>query len=107
MLVKKFGKRESRGSLILVYMPDFYIKANLDNTSFYYGMKVSKRFSKSAPQRNRAKRRIRALISMLTKNSNMPLGSALIIIPKKNFNETIFSQVFLNMQSQVKKLTSA
>lgn len=103
-LVKKFGQKDSNGSLILIYMPNFSAKSGLDNTSIYYGMKVSKRFSKSSPKRNLAKRRIRSLFNSAIKDNDIPLGSAFIIIPKKNFNQVVFQRAFLNIKSQIKNL---
>lgn len=103
-IVNKLGKKSSSGSLILVYYQDFSKKAQLVEENFYYGMKVSKKFAKSSPERNKAKRRIRALIRSLNKSIDLPKGGAVIFIPKKNFNEYSFKQAASDIKWQLAKL---
>ena len=106
-IVKKFGEKTSCSSLILVYYPKFYKKADLHDNDFYYGMKVSKKFSKSSPLRNRAKRRIRALIQGVAKDDiNIYKGGALVVIPKKNFNNHSFSRALTSIKRQIQDFTS-
>lgn len=58
------------------------------------GMKVSRKFSKKAVIRNKAKRRIRHLVQLLVKtygsNTN---NTSIIIIPKKGFENTDFAEL--------------
>ena len=68
-------------------------------------MKVSKKFAKSAPVRNLARRRIRALIHIYSKSSKIHAGGGLIIIPKKGYNDYSFEKAVLDLEKEIEKLS--
>lgn len=97
-LVQKFGKKISCNSLILIYFQQFHIKSKLSEDNYYYGMKVSRKFSKSAPLRNKAKRRIRVLLRLFLKDNSLYKGSAIMVVPRKYFNNYPFDQALSDIK---------
>ncbi|MFK7973565.1 MAG: ribonuclease P protein component [Rickettsiaceae bacterium] len=64
-----------------------------------FGMKVSRKFSKKSVLRNKAKRRIRHLVAMLVKDSDINTGNkSLIIIPKTQFNKIKFAKLYADLK---------
>ena len=58
------------------------------------GMKVSRKFSKKAVVRNKAKRRIRHLTQLLVKNPDINTDNkSIIVIPKQGFENYNFSKL--------------
>ena len=58
------------------------------------GMKVSRKFSKKAVIRNKAKRRIRHLTQLLVKNPDINTDNkSIIVIPKQGFENYNFSKL--------------
>ncbi|GAB4163860.1 MAG: hypothetical protein Tsb006_3220 [Rickettsiaceae bacterium] len=67
-------------------------------------MKVSRRFSKKAVVRNKVKRRIRHIVTMLAKDLEINLvGKSIIIIPKKGFDKTNFAKLFADFKRSIVK----
>ncbi len=93
-LINKSGKKEFAPCFLIVMFSNYSAKKSFDPGVFYYGLKVSKKFSKKAVDRNKAKRRIRALLDLLTKENPDLAGSALVFIPKKNFNNYPFEKIY-------------
>ena len=69
------------------------------------GMKVSRKFSKKAVVRNKAKRRIRHLTQLLVKNSDINTDNkSIIVIPKRGFENYDFSKLTADFFRAVAKL---
>lgn len=67
-----------------------YVDLIIPNLTMF-GMKVSRKFSKKAVVRNKAKRRIRHLVQLLVKNPDLNTNNkAIIVIPKKGFDTSNF-----------------
>lgn len=91
--MNKHGQKIVRSCFVIIYSKNFASKAYFPEDKFYFGMKVSKKFAKSAVYRNFAKRRIRAAISEIAKEYDDLAGSGIIVIPKKHFNQTSFAKI--------------
>lgn len=91
--VSKNGHKIVCRNFVIVICPKFHKLINLPQDLVYFGMKVSKKFSKKAVIRNKAKRRIRSIIYSFIKNSDILQGAGLIIIPRMYFNKTPFEKL--------------
>lgn len=99
-LVNSLGKKVSTRYFILIIAKNFAsIPVSSDNPAFL-GMKVSRRFSKKACVRNKAKRRIRHLMRLMLNDPEVDLvKKAVIFIPYKNFELIKFA----TLTSELKK----
>ncbi len=93
--VNKSGTKKHSARFILIYtnkIPDFII----DQNSFLgFGMKVSRKYSKKAVIRNKVKRRIRHIMSLLSNDTSIDIkNKSLIIIPKNGFDKTNFANLY-------------
>ena len=103
-LINKLGKKEFAPCFLVILCNSYYAKKTLDPAAFYYGLKVSKKFSKKAVDRNRAKRRIRALLSLLMQDNPALAGSGLVFIPKKNFNNYSFQKIYRYLSKAISQI---
>ena len=96
--VNRHGIKAHGGFFILIISSHIHetqtLSKNNATSSFLFGMKVSRRFSKKAVVRNKVKRRIRHLVRMIA-NDLKPIAEnkALIIIPKIGFDKTNFAEL--------------
>ncbi len=107
--VSKNGKKILSHNLITILDINFANSDNsdrLDDKCFYYGLKVSKKFSKKAVIRNRVKRRIRAALDkFIDSNQNIHIsGSAALFIPKKNILKCKFSNIVQDIKNTYEKV---
>ena len=71
----------------------------------FFGIKVSRKFSKKAVIRNKIQRRIKNIIQNISKNKEIDLNNtSFFIIPKKNSLNCNFSDLQIDMQRIIKKL---
>ena len=57
------------------------------------GMKVNKKLG-NAVVRNKIKRRIRHIITLISKQADLKSNLGLIVVPRKGFDKTTFSTLF-------------
>ena len=97
---KEFDFVKKRG--IALYSPYFVVVfaknckgGDIDMTcGTFLGMKVSRRFSKKAVIRNKAKRRIRHLVQFIVDNKKMDTDAlAMVIIPHKGMEKAKFTKL--------------
>lgn len=69
------------------------------------GMKVSRKYSKKSVIRNKAKRRIRHLITLLYQDVAVnTAGKSLVIIPKLGFDKFNFASIHSNLKANFLKI---
>jgi ribonuclease P protein component len=104
-LVNKYGTKRYGAYLIAIFATNFtHIEATSENTTFF-GMKVSKKLSKKAVVRNKIKRRIRHLMRNLVKDSSINTdNTALVIIPKKGFEDVNFQKLTDDLHNVLQKI---
>ncbi len=103
-LVNLRGKKLSTRYFIVVVSQDFdLINVGSVNPTFF-GIKVSKKISKSACVRNKIKRRIRHLMRIMLNDADLNLTKmAVIFIPYKGFDSVEFSILSSEFKSLLKK----
>lgn len=103
-VVSKSGVKYYANDFIMI-VSDFMPVVKLDdNPSFYLGMKVSKKFSKKAVDRNKVKRRIRHIARDFDKSFGLSLcNKAIVVIPRKNFLNEEFAKLQQDFISLFKK----
>ncbi|ABV73292.1 ribonuclease P [Rickettsia canadensis str. McKiel] len=93
-LINKLGKKFHERYFILVIaknLPKIFLETKYN---IFLGIKVSKKLNKKAVVRNKIKRRIRHLIRMNVSDSKLKaIKLAMIIIPRKGFEEINFSHL--------------
>ena len=90
-LVNKRAAKQHGSSLILVLSDKFLNTRSTDKDIMSFGIKVSRKYSKKAVIRNKAKRRVRHLMRIMANDSKLDTQKkSLIIIPKKGFHEVPF-----------------
>ncbi|WP_347938934.1 ribonuclease P protein component [Rickettsia oklahomensis] len=91
-LINKLGRRFHERCFILVIarnLPSIFLESRYN---VFLGIKVSKKLNKKAVIRNKIKRRIRHLIRIIVSDSKLKvIKLAIIIIPRKGFEEINFS----------------
>lgn len=92
-LVNKKGKKIVCRNLIVIISETYAIDANRSQSYAYLGMKVSKKYSTKAVERNLAKRRIRALFQACIKNTQTLTGAGITVIPRMSLQTTPFLKV--------------
>jgi len=94
--VNKYGSKIHRPCFVLVVSTNTLQKDLVAASNpTILGMKVSRKFSKKAVVRNKAKRRIRHLTQLLIKTPNLNTNNkAIIVIPKRGFENYDFSKLF-------------
>ena len=109
-LVNKFGSKKHGTYLILVLSTKFSPSATekSDSTgSTFFGMKVSRKFSKKAVIRNKVRRRIRHLVRNLVKDTTLNTqNTATIIIPKKGLDQANFKELTADFRHTYKNALS-
>ena len=107
-LVSQQGFKKHGLYMILITAFRFVPLISSGLSSTYLGLKVSKRFSKKAVLRNKAKRRIRCLIRFAANESLLSTNdTAFIVIPKSNFNKTPYADIVADFCSTYKKILSS
>jgi ribonuclease P protein component len=93
-LVSKHGTKKHGSCLIIILATNFTHIVSPSTNPTFLGMKVSKKLSKKAVVRNKIKRNIRHLIRNLVKNLSINTdNTAIIVIPKKGFENTSFAKL--------------
>ncbi|MGC0371909.1 MAG: hypothetical protein DGJ47_000610 [Rickettsiaceae bacterium] len=69
-----------------------------------YGIKVGRRYSKKATVRNKVKRRIRHICTLLTQGNLLGRNKSFIVIPKRNFDNVEFDILMSAFKSICKKI---
>ncbi len=88
---------------MIILAKNFNLIENSYKDPLFFGMKVSKKLSKKAPIRNKIKRRIRHLMRLIIKDSEINCSKmALIFIPYKNFHNIRFANLFLELKKILK-----
>lgn len=94
-IVNKHGVKISTSCFIAIWDNNFnshFLDIHNDQNIFYFGFKVSKKFSPKATERNLAKRRIRSAVKLFVQGNNISNGS-IVLIPKRNFNSIKFARI--------------
>lgn len=90
--VNKHGSKKHGPCFIIILSQNI---SSLDYPSeniTFLGLKISRKFSKKAVIRNKAKRRIKHLVNILIQDSSVYINKkALIVIPKIGFERAKFS----------------
>ncbi|ADE30150.1 ribonuclease P protein component [Rickettsia prowazekii] len=93
-LINKLGEKFYERYFILVIakkLPKIFLESKYNT---FLGIKVSRKLNKKAVVRNKIKRRIRHLMRIIVNDSNFKaIKFAIIIIPKKGFEEINFSHL--------------
>jgi len=93
-LVNKQGSKQHGSSLILVLSKTFHNTKPVDEDTTYFGIKISRKYSKKAVIRNKAKRRVKHLMRMMIANPDLDTqNKAMIIVPKKNLHKENFARL--------------
>lgn len=108
-LVNEHGVKFYGSYLILVLMKHFSHVSESKNkegvTDIFFGMKVSRKFSKKAVIRNKAKRRIRHLVRNVVDGQNIDTrDTALIVIPKKGLERVNFKALSYDFNKSFTKI---
>ena len=91
-LVNKHGSKKHGSCFIIILSKNTSSLHPLNKDKIFLGLKISKKFSKKAVIRNKARRRIKHLINLMARDSELNLtGKALIIIPKFGLEKENFS----------------
>ncbi len=93
--VNKYGSK-IHGSCFILIVSTKILHTEIVSASnpTILGMKVSRKFSKKAVIRNKAKRRIRHLTQLLVKNPDINTDNkSIIVIPKRGFENYNFSKL--------------
>lgn len=90
--VNKHGSKKHGSCFIVILSSNIsLLNCPFKNITFL-GLKVSKKFSKKAVVRNKAKRRIKHLVNILIRDPSVDLNrKALIVIPKIGIEKNKFS----------------
>ena len=92
--VNKHGSKIHGSCFILVVSRKILHEELATSNATMLGMKVSRKFSKKAVVRNKAKRRIRHLTQLLVKNPDINTDNkSIIVIPKRGFENYNFSKL--------------
>ncbi|CAK6506586.1 ribonuclease P protein component [Rickettsia helvetica] len=101
-LINKFGKKFHERYFILVIaktLPKIFLESKYN---VFLGIKVSKKLNKKAMVRNKIKRRIRHLIRIIVSDSSFKaIKFAMIIIPRKGFEEINFSHLNYELSKMI------
>ncbi|WP_017442424.1 ribonuclease P protein component [Rickettsia gravesii] len=93
-LINKLGKKLHGRYFILIIatkLPKIFLESKYNT---FLGIKVSRKLNKKAVVRNKIKRRIRHLIRIIVSDSSFKaIKFAMIIIPRKGFEEINFSHL--------------
>ncbi|ABV75216.1 ribonuclease P [Rickettsia akari str. Hartford] len=93
-LINKLGKKFHERYFILVIarnLPTIFLKSQYNT---FLGIKVSRKLNKKAVIRNKIKRRIRHLVRIIVSDAKLSaVKFAMIIIPRKGFEEINFSHL--------------
>jgi len=93
-LVNKHGAKQHGSSLILVLSKKFNSTKSTKIDATYFGIKVSRKYSKKAVIRNKVKRRVRHLMRIMVANPALDTqNKAMIIIPKKGLHTEHFARL--------------
>ena len=106
-LVNKHGLKNYGSYLILVLVKNFsYLsKYEQNQCQLFVGMKVSRKFSKKAVIRNKAKRRIRHLTRNIANDQSINTAdTAFIVIPKKGLEQVSFEKLSYDFHKNFIKL---
>lgn len=103
--VNKCGSKTHGSYFILVVSTkNLYPELTASNPTML-GMKVSRKFSKKAVIRNKAKRRIRHLTQLLVKDPQINTDNkSIIVIPKRGFENCNFSKLSSDFFSAFAKI---
>ena len=93
--VNRHGLKK-HGSYFVLVVSKVALRTDLTaSNQTIFEMKVSRKFSKKAVIRNKAKRRIRHLVRLLAKNPDIDTkNKAMIIIPKRGFEDCDFAKLY-------------
>jgi len=104
-LANKLGIKKHSYGLILIIASNFSHIVTRSLNPTFLGMKVSRKFSKKAVIRNKAKRRIRHLVKNILLDDPINISNmAFIIIPKKNFDQLSFNKIKQDFRSTLMKI---
>jgi ribonuclease P protein component len=93
-LVNKHGLKSYGSCFLLVVSKQCRFLPHFTDTSFFLGMKVSRKLSKKAVIRNKIKRRIRHLATnLLNTYSQKTNGVGIIVVPREGFELANFAHL--------------
>lgn len=103
--VNKHGSKKHGSCFIIVLSKNIsLLSPQLENITFL-GLKISRKFSKKAVIRNKARRRIKHLINVLIQEQVVSLNQkALIVIPKIGLEKVKFSILKKDFEDTIRKL---
>jgi ribonuclease P protein component len=103
-LVNKHGVKRYGAYFIAIFAKNFTAIDSISENTMFLGMKVSKKLSKKAVIRNKIKRRIRHLVRNIHKDQSVnTANTALIIIPKKGFEDVNFQKLADDLKNVLSK----
>jgi ribonuclease P protein component len=92
--VNKHGLKKHGNSFIVIISSNLSSLPHLSDNITFLGLKVSRKFSKKAVIRNKAKRRIKHLVHSLSQDPSIDINKkALIVIPKIGLDNIDFSSL--------------
>jgi ribonuclease P protein component len=92
--IKKYGYQNNSSWFIIVAAKSASCLKNYSENVTLLGLKVSRKFSKKAVIRNKARRRIRHLLNISIKEESLNLnGKGVIVIPKIGMDSADFKFV--------------
>lgn len=90
--VNKHGAKKHGPCFIIILSKNISSLDSLSENVTFLGLKISRKFSKKAVIRNKAKRRIKHLVNILIQDSSVDINKkALIVIPKAGLEKAKFS----------------
>lgn len=90
--VNKHGSKKHGSCFIIVFSKNIASLPIQSENATFLGLKISRKFSKKAVVRNKARRRIKHLINLLIQERVLDLSQkALIVIPKIGLEKVKFS----------------
>lgn len=103
-VVNKIGNKLHGSKMLIVScQANEELSYNSNPLSIYLGLKISKKLGK-AVTRNKIRRRIKSIIHSIAQSSpNLLIAKAFIIIPRKGFDSTEYSNLHLETLSLIEK----
>ena len=100
--VSKHGVKKHGSKFIVILSSNISFLSENKDQEIFLGLKVSKRFSKKAVVRNKTKRRIKHLVSILMRDPSVNINKkAIIVIPKIGFAEASFASLEKNFKNTI------
>ncbi|MDP5110268.1 MAG: ribonuclease P protein component [Rickettsiaceae bacterium] len=106
--VNKHGSKKHGSCFIIVFSENISSLPIQSENATFLGLKISRKFSKKAVVRNKARRRIKHLIDLLIQEHLIDLSQkALIVIPKIGLEKVKFSILKKDFEKTILQIIQA